>query len=349
MLKNITKILKSGTAALITSASNRRYLSGFEASDGIIALTESDAVFFADSRYIEAAEKEIGNMRVRLFKGINSVKEYLEERKIEKVLIEAEYLSVADLKTYRKALGKKVSGSGTLSKVLRQSRMIKSQAEIDNIIAAQKITDAAFSHILPFIKSGVSEKEIALELEFFMRKMGSEGIAFDTIVVSGKNSSLPHGVPTDKRIENGDFVTMDFGAVKNGYCSDMTRTVAVGDITAEQKAVYNTVLSAQKSAIEKIKAGEICSNIDKIARDIIDADYKGAFSHALGHSVGLDIHEYPNFSPKCNEKLKENMVLTVEPGIYLQGKFGVRIEDMVVIKRDGVLNLTQSPKELIIL
>ncbi len=350
MLNSITKILKQGTAALITSSSNRRYLSGFHASDGIVVLTDSRAVFFADSRYFEAAQNTVKNMEVLLFTRLDDVKEYLQNLKIQKILIETDQLSISQLKSYRKAMGIQISSSTALSNALRKSRMLKSESEIDSIIAAQRITDAAFSHILSFLKVGVREKEIALELEFFMRKMGSEGVAFSTIAVSGKNSSLPHGVPTDKKVCSGDFITMDFGAVINGYCSDMTRTVAVGKVSNEQKRVYETVLKAQKTAIDQIKAGKICSDIDKAAREIIDgAGYEGTFGHALGHSVGLDIHEHPNFSPKCNEKLKENMVLTVEPGIYLPNKFGVRIEDMVVVKKHGVLNLTKSPKELIII
>ena len=349
MFKDIIKILNENTAAIITSFANRKYLSGFTSSEGLIVVTKGKAVLFTDSRYFEAAEKQVKDLEVRLFTGLIGVKEYLDSQNISKILIEADEVSVTNLKAYRKAFGIVVSGSGELSKVLRSCRMVKNQNEIDNIIAAQKITDAAFSHILNFIKAGLSEKEIALELEFFMRKMGSEGVAFDTIVVSGKNSSLPHGVPSDKKIHSGDFVTMDFGAVVNGYRSDMTRTVAVGAVSNEQKAVYETVLKAQKAALNEIKSGKTCSDIDKTARDIIDVNYKGAFGHALGHSVGLDIHEHPNFSPKCNERLKENMVLSVEPGIYLPEKFGVRIEDLVIVKKEGIVNITKSPKELIIL
>ncbi len=350
MLNKIRKTLKSGDAAFITSESSRRYLSGFAASDGFIVITENDAVFFADGRYIEAAENEIKDMGVRLFSGLSSIKDYLESSKIKRLFIETDDLSVSALKSYRKAFQIKISTSKTLSDNLLRLRMIKTEAEIENIKAAQKITDAAFSHILNYIKVGMTEKDVALELEFFMRRMGSEGVSFDTIAVSGKNSSLPHGVPSEKKIQSGDFLTMDFGAVINGYRSDMTRTVAVGNISDEQRAVYETVLKAQKTALSKIKAGKICSDIDKFARDIIDnAGYKGAFCHSLGHSVGLDIHEHPNFSPKCNVRIEKNMVLTVEPGIYLRDKFGVRIEDLVVVTENGVINLTKSSKELIII
>lgn len=349
MFDYIVKNLKEGSAALITAPASRRYLSGFPASDGFIVITPAKAVFFADSRYIEAAEKQIKNMGVMLFCGLSSIKEYLEKQNVSLLFVETADITLEQLKTFRKALGVKISRSVVVSEVLKNSRMIKSETEIESIKAAQKITDAAFSHILNFIKIGVTEREIALELEFFMRKMGSEGVAFDTIAVSGENGSLPHGVPSERKIKSGDLITMDFGAIKNGYRSDMTRTVAVGDITREQKAAYETVLLAQKAALGEIRAGKKCAEIDKIARDIINENYEGTFSHALGHSVGLDIHEEPNFSPKSNAILKENMVLTVEPGIYLPNKFGIRIEDMVVVKENGIENLTKSPKELIII
>ncbi len=346
----VQNFLGEASAAIITAPSSRRYLSGFDASSGFMVITNERAVLFVDSRYIEAAKKAVHHIEVELFSGLLCIKEFLNRNKITAAYIETEYLSVNEFKNLKNALGIKISNNSALSKILRLSRMIKTYNEIDSIIAAQKITDAAFTHILGYIKAGVSEKDIMLELEFFMRKMGSEGVAFDTIAVAGKNSSLPHGVPTDYKIQNGDLLTMDFGAVVNGYCSDMTRTVAIGNINESKRKVYDTVLKAQRAAIDYIKIGKKCSEIDKIARDIIDnAGYKGCFGHALGHSVGLDIHEFPNFSPRCEEILAENMVITVEPGIYLENEFGVRIEDMIVVKRDGALSLTNSPKELIIL
>lgn len=183
-----------------------------------------------------------------------------------------------------------------------------------------------------------------------MRGLGATGVSFDFIVVSGKNSSLPHGVPTDKKIEKGDFVTMDFGGIVGGYCSDMTRTVAIGNISDEQRLVYDTTLKAQLAALDAIRAGAVCGDIDKIARDIIyDAGYKGCFGHALGHSVGIDVHEAPNLSPNNQAVLQVGNVVTVEPGIYLENKFGVRIEDMVYVTEDGCINLTKSDKSLIVL
>lgn len=349
-LIEIQKFLKDDTAALITSPASRRYLCGFSSSDGIILITKNDAALFADSRYIEAARKSVLNMSVKLYDGSKTVRDYLNEHSVNRLLPEAENLTLAEFKALKRQYGIKPSTSGKISEILKSSRIVKQPFELESIIKAQKITDAAFTHILKYIKIGATERDIALELEFFMRKSGSEGVAFDTIAVSGKNTSLPHGVPTDKKIEYGDFVTMDFGAVVNGYCSDMTRTVAVGAVSEHMRLVYQTVLSAQTAAIAQIKAGEKCCIIDKTARDIIsNAGYGACFGHALGHSLGIDIHEYPTFSPKCGELLKENTVITVEPGIYIENTFGVRIEDTVIVKQNGVNDIAKSTKELIVL
>ncbi|MEG0470638.1 MAG: M24 family metallopeptidase, partial [Longicatena sp.] len=212
------------------------------------------------------------------------------------------------------------------------------------------ITDKAFLHICDFIKVGQTEFDIAIELEYTMKKLGATGLAFDSIIVSGVNSSLPHGVPSDKKIEQGDFITMDFGASYNGYCSDMTRTVAIGKISDEQQKVYDTVLKAQLMAIDAIKAGVTYSDIDNVARSYIYSQgYEGCFGHGLGHSLGLYIHEDPRFSYACHEVAQENVMMTVEPGVYLSGKFGVRIEDMVLITENGVDIITKSEKKLITL
>lgn len=350
-LEKIKKSLKDNEAALICSPTNRRYLTGFNSSAGNVIITKNKAVLLIDFRYFEAAQQQVNNMDVCLLDNkYKDISAFLAENKINVVFAEIDFLSVADFKILKKELGIKISRSEKIAKILNKSRRIKNDDEIQNIKAAQSIADKTFEHILGKIKTGITEKEIMLELEFFMRKLGSEGVAFDTIAVSGKNTSLPHGVPTDKKIEKGDFITMDFGAVINGYRSDITRTVAVGSVGSEQRKIYNTVLCAQQTALEKISSGKICSDIDKSARDVINnAGFKGCFGHALGHSVGLDIHESPNFSPNCSEVLKENMVITVEPGIYLPNKFGVRIEDMIIVKNGGCENITKSAKELIVL
>ena len=205
-------------------------------------------------------------------------------------------------------------------------------------------------HILDFIKPGMTEKHVTLELDYYMLSHGADGLSFETIAVSGKNSSKPHGVPSDKKIEKGDFVTMDFGAVVEGYHSDMTRTVAVGFVTDEQKNVYETVLKAQAAAQAAASSGVCCADVDKAARDVIEnAGYGEYFNHSTGHGVGVEIHEYPRLSRLCKTALSVGNVVTDEPGIYIPEKFGVRIEDMLLITENGCENLTRAPKELIIL
>lgn len=229
-------------------------------------------------------------------------------------------------------------------------RMVKDDAELARLAKAEAIGDAAFSYILDRIKPGITEAEIALELEFYMKRQGASRLSFDTIAASGPNSSMPHAQVTNRRVEKGDFVTMDFGCVYQGYCSDMTRTVAVGTPTEEMKKVYQIVLDANLRAMDSIREGVRCSEIDAVARDYIrDCGYGAYFGHGLGHGVGLDIHEEPRFSPKCDVITRENMVITDEPGIYLPGRFGVRIEDLVVVKKDGFETLSRSDKKLIIL
>lgn len=236
------------------------------------------------------------------------------------------------------------------SDIIDKPRMVKDDNELGLLKRAEQIGDEAFDHILTILKPGITECEISLELEFFMKKQGASKLSFDTIVASGPNSSMPHAQVTDRVVQNGDFVTMDFGCVYKGYCSDMTRTVAVGTPTDEMKKVYQIVLDANLRAMDGIKAGVKCSDIDALARGYIsDKGYGDYFGHGLGHSVGLQIHEEPRFSPKCDVITEENMVITDEPGIYLPGKFGVRIEDLVVVRKDGYERLSKSPKELIII
>lgn len=317
----------------------------------MIALTVDKAVLFVDFRYFEKAKKTVQNMEVVLASNFfANIKELLETENIKKVLLETDFVNLDSFERMKNVFeGIEVSTDNSLSQTINSLRQIKSAEEIECIKKSQEITDNAFTHILNFIKEGFTEREIALELEFFMRKTGGEGVAFDTIAVSGKNSSLPHGVPTDKPLEAGDFLTMDFGAVYNGYCSDMTRTVAIGYVTDEQQKVYDTVLNAQLSALKEIAPNKVCKEIDKIARDIINKEFEGCFGHGLGHSVGLEIHENPALNTRDETLLKAGIIMTVEPGIYLPDKFGVRIEDMVLITDTSHENLTKSPKELIII
>ena len=356
MIKNrilkLQEVLKDGEAFWVSSGSNRFYLTGFNSSAGSVFITPKKAVFFIDFRYFEKAKEVVSSCEVVLYdKGDKGIYELCKEQKIKTVHIEASHTPLTQHKYWSDLFeGITISTDNVLDLNLNKMRAIKSKSELGFIKQAQLLTEQTLDYILPRIEVGKTEREIMLDMEFFMRRLGAEGVSFDFIVVSGKNSSLPHGVPTDKKIERGDFVTMDFGAIVNGYCSDMTRTVAVGSVSDEQRLVYDTTLKAQLAAIKAIKAGAVCGDIDKIARDIIyDAGYKGCFGHSLGHSVGIDVHEAPNLSPNNSAVLETGNVVTVEPGIYLENKFGVRIEDMVCVTESGCINLTSSDKKLIIL
>lgn len=351
-IKELRKVLEDNTAFVVTSDENRFYLSGFHSSAGCVVITKNTATLLIDFRYYQKASAEVSHLNVKLCtKLYDDIKEILKAENIKNVQIESASVTLERFAQIKKALTDfNISEEPILSEKLCKLRQIKTPQEIELIKKAQKITDNAFSYILNHIKTGKTEREIALELEFFMRKQGSEGVAFETIAVSGKNSSLPHGVPTDKPLCDGDFLTLDFGAVFGGYRSDMTRTVALGFVTDKQRQIYDIVLKAQSETLSAIKPSKPCCEIDKVARDIIsDSGYGEYFGHGLGHSVGIEIHE----SPACNTRdatpLKKGMIMTVEPGIYLPNKFGVRIEDMVVVTEDGIENLTKSPKGLIIL
>lgn len=341
-------------SALIITPENRRYFTEFNSSDGFLLITRKDSIFYTDSRYIEAAEKTIKCCQVCEGKDVfKQIKDYLNERNLKSIALEASGITVAQysrLKANDNLNNFDLICDNALDTAISTFRQVKNRAETDKIIKAQKIAEKAFLHILDFIKVGRTEKEIQLELDFFMLKNGAEALSFDTIVVSGVNSSMPHGVPGDKKIENGDFITMDFGAVVDGYHSDMTRTVAVGFVTDEQHSVYNTVLEAQKATLDCLKSGVSCFDADKRARDIItNAGYGENFGHGTGHGVGIEIHEMPNLSPKSSMILQTGNIVTVEPGIYLPEKFGVRIEDMAYITDSGCENLTNAEKSLIIL
>ena len=352
-IKRIAKILKNDTTAiLISSPENRRYFTGFPSSDGYLIVTKNNAVFFTDSRYTEAASKSISVCKTATLTRVsNEIKNYLQECKIQKLYVERERLTIGEYEALKGALSPvKLAPSKALEKKISALREIKNKEEIKCIKKAQKIAEGAFDHILTFIKPGVTEKQVALQLNFYMLSHGAEALSFETIAVTGAKTSMPHGVPDDTVVKKGDFVTMDFGAVYKGYHSDMTRTVAVGNISQEQRKIYEIVLSAQLAALALLKEGVPCKQADAAARDIIaNAGYGECFGHGTGHGVGIEIHEEPNLSPRSEAVLKEGHIVTVEPGIYLPGKFGVRIEDMALITEVGCENLTHSPKELIIL
>ncbi|MBQ9945081.1 MAG: aminopeptidase P family protein [Clostridia bacterium] len=339
-------------AAVIFSEENRRYFTQFPSSDGVLLAYKDKAVFFTDSRYTEAAAKCIGDEFVidssNLYEKLGKI---FSENGVKKVAVEYDKLTLQGFEELKSKLpGIEFETSSLLSDAIERIRIVKEDSEVEKIKAAQKIAEDAFSHILTFIKPGVTEKEISLELDFYMLSHGAEAVSFETIAVAGKNSSMPHGVPGEYKVQNGDFITMDFGATVDGYHSDMTRTVCLGEPTEKMREVYKTVLDAQNAGLSVLKDGISGVDADKAARDIIEnAGYGKNFGHGLGHGVGVEIHEAPRLSPKAPHTLKTGHVVTVEPGIYLPGEFGVRIEDMAIITDDGCINLTSCPKELIIL
>lgn len=355
-MNNLEKLMQNlpeeFDAALITSAINRRYYTGFASSAGTVVVMRDKSYFIIDSRYYEAASATVKNAEVVLQdKLYPQIAELLEKHNAKTVGIEADTVSLTGFAAMKKALPDvTLSADPAVSQQIEQQRQIKSEQELEYIQKAQDNTDKTFAHILNFIKAGKSETEIMLEMEFFSRKHGSEEPAFSFIVAGGKNSSMPHAVPTEYVLQSGDFLTMDFGSTVNGYRSDMTRTIAVGEVSDKQREVYNLVLTAQLESLKAIGPGKVCSDIDKVARDIIDStQYKGLFGHTLGHSLGLEVHETPRFSTACQDITKPGHVMSVEPGVYLPGEFGVRIEDIVAITEDGYHNFTASPKELLVL
>lgn len=349
--EKLMQVLPEGIdAAIITDDINRRYFTGMKSSAGTVLVFRDKAYLIIDFRYIEKATKTVKDAEVilqgRLYDQIN---ELLEKHGAKTLAIESATMTVASLNLLKARItAAEVVASDELSNAITQLRIVKTQDEIDKIIKAQRIAEAAFEDVLNFIRPGVTEREIGLRLDYYMLSHGAEALSFDTIALTGANTSLPHGVPGETVVENGMFVLMDYGAMYEGYHSDMTRTVCVGKPTEKMELVYNTVLKAQLDALDAIKAGVIGKDIDKIARDVItNAGYGDKFGHSLGHGVGVEIHEAPNAAPSSEHIFKENMIVTVEPGIYLPDEFGVRIEDFVVIKENGCENMTLAKKSLI--
>lgn len=354
-MSNLDKVLSllddSLGGILLCGASNRFYCTEGDVSEGLALVTKSACIYYTDSRYIEAAEKCIHGFTVKMVDRKNTYTKRLAEdlaaAGVKKLGYEEEMLTVAELTAYEAALRVQLV---PVQKRLDSLRWQKEEWELERMRKAQAITDMAFSQVLERITVGMTEKQLQAELIYCLYKNGADGLSFDPIVVSGPNTSLPHGVATDRKIQNGDFVTIDFGVVLDGYCSDMTRTVAIGYATEEMKKVYDTVLQAQLAGLAATKAGVIGREVDTAARNVIEAAGYGAyFGHGYGHGIGLQVHESPNCSPSSDTIMRENMVCSAEPGIYLPGRFGVRIEDVVVFKADGCENITSSPKNLIIL
>jgi Xaa-Pro aminopeptidase len=338
----------SADGFLISKPENWRYVSGFTGDSGVLLITATDGFLFTDSRYTEQARNEApGFTVVKTVLEEDVLKNTVNDLGIKRLAFEKHYITYAGWETLRdKFEEQELVG---VSNWVEDLRMIKRKEEVGYISKAQQIAEKGFELLMPSIKVGVSEIELALELEFSMRRMGSEGVAFPFIVVSGSRSSLPHGQPTSKKLEPGDFVTFDFGARFNGYCSDMTRTVVVGPIDDKHKEIYDTVLNAQLAALDVIGPGIVAKEVDLAGRKVIEeAGYGEYFGHGIGHGVGLNVHERPSVGRTSEDVLEPGAVITVEPGIYIEGFGGVRIEDMVLVTEDGKRNLTACEKELIV-
>jgi len=334
---------------LITSPFNRRYISNFTGSAGVVLISADKAQFITDFRYIEQATKQCEGFEIIKFSGSipEEAARLAKKLGIQKLGFEEDHLTYSSFKVYEKEIeAKLVPTSGIIEKL----RLIKTDAEINILKVAADIADAAFKHILDFIRPGKTELEVSNELEFFMRRAGATSSSFDTIVASGHRSALPHGVASNKVIETGDFVTLDYGAYYNGYVSDITRTVAVGEPNAKLKEIYDIVHEAQLKGMEGIKPGISGKEADALTRDYIsEKGYGEYFGHSTGHGIGLEVHEGPGLSMKSDIILEPGMVVTCEPGIYIPGLGGVRIEDDTLITKDHNVALTHSTKELIIL
>ncbi|MFJ7666099.1 M24 family metallopeptidase [Lysinibacillus sp. NPDC097195] len=334
---------------LITNDYNRRYMTGFTGTAGVAIVSQNDAVFITDFRYTEQAAAQITDFTIVQHEAtlLEEIATQVQAMGIKSLGFEKDTVSFGTYELYNRVIkADLVPVSGLIEKI----RLIKTEQEINIIKVACEIADHAFTHILDFIKPGKTELEVSNELEFFMRQQGATQSSFDTIVASGLRSALPHGVATNKVIEKGDFVTLDYGALYNGYISDITRTVAVGEPSEKLVDMYNTVLASQLLALEKVGPGLTGIQADAIARDYLtEKGYGEAFGHSLGHGIGLEVHEGPGLSKRSETLLEPGMAVTIEPGVYVPGVGGVRIEDDILITESGNELLTHSTKELIIL
>ncbi len=343
--------LQPDEGILIHKPSNMFYLSGYT-GEGLIAAGDGFRAIVTDFRYTEQAEKQAPGFSVHMIEtGVSHAKlagGLFAGRAITTVYFEDDKVTVKELRGIEDAM------PGIAFKPLdgapEKLREIKDESEIARIEEACDISCRALEAVLPRVREGMTEKELRLMLDYEMLALGADGLAFDTIVASGENGSLPHAIPGARAIRRGDMITLDFGAKKGGYCADMTRTIALGEPSAEMRKIYDTVHRAQRECESALAPGKSCFDIDRLARDIIDgAGYKGRFGHGLGHAVGIDIHESPRLSPTCRDALAPGHVITVEPGVYIPGLGGVRIENTCVVTEDGARTLVHAQKELLIL
>ena len=352
-MKNLEKYLTildgEVDGLLLTSRYSRHYGAEFDIAEGVAIVSKKGCRYFTDSRYIESAQNGLKGFEVLCVDKIGYIKrinDAIADFGITTLGYEENYLLASELMSYENNLNAKLV---CYNSTINGFRSTKEDWELELMRKAQTITDKAFAEVLSRLKAGMTELELQAELIYCLYKNGATGLAFDPIVVSGPNTSLPHGVAGERVIREGDFVTMDFGASYQGYCSDMTRTVAVGFATEEMQKIYNTVLEAQLAGLAISKAGVPGKQIDGAARKVIsDAGYGEYFGHGYGHSLGLEVHENPSPNSRNENPMPVGAVASAEPGIYLPGKFGVRIEDVVIFREDGCENITKSPKNLII-
>ncbi|SFL09224.1 M24 family metallopeptidase [Halanaerobium salsuginis] len=351
-IEKLTKIIKEKEieAFLVTRRENVRYLTNFTGTAGKVLITDQECIFITDFRYLDQAAEQTDGCVIEEISGefMSGFKKLLDKKSIKELAFESEDLSYQLYRAFENKLN--LDKLIPTSNLVENLRLIKDETELAKIKEAVRIADLGFDFLLEFIQPGITEKEISRELEFFMKREGGEANAFDFIVASGKRGALPHGVASDKKVAKGDLITIDFGTVYQGYHSDITRTLAVGEPEPKLKDIYNLVLTVQKKVIDEIKPGMSCLKADKIARDFITAEgYGKNFGHGLGHGIGLEIHEGPRLSYTADKTLQPGMVVTDEPGIYISNLGGVRIEDDLLITKDGCEVLNKAPKELIIL
>ena len=337
-------------AMLLTSDPNCFWATYFH-GEGVAFVTENESFYFTDSRYIEAAERQIEGATIvmtdRAHPFTQLINDAIAKTGVVKVGFEDGTMSVAAFRTYQEALHCELLPA---SAMITELRAVKDAEEIRRLTDAQRISEKALHDLLQEIHEGQTEQEIGARLQYLMLRYGAERMSFDPIIASGPNGSMPHAVPSERKVRKGDFITMDFGCVYEGYCSDMTRTIAIGQVSDEQKAVYDIVLQAQLAGIAAAKAGVTGAAIDGAARKYIaDAGYGQYFGHGFGHSVGVEIHEAPNANPSNDKPMPAGVVVSAEPGIYIPGRFGVRIEDVIVLQEGGCLDLALADKSLIVL
>lgn len=345
--KALELVKKTGAdAVLVSDLANIRYLSGYTNDTGYLLITEKNRYLLTDFRFITQARAEAKNYEVIETRSYAKVlAELIAKEELSVLAFEEENLSYSVYRTFSEAFGCRML---PIANILATLRRVKTAEELVLMKEAEHIGDRALKMLLPELKPGITEGSVAAKLEYYMRSLGAEAVSFPSIVASGLNSAIPHAMPGEKKLETGDFITMDFGCKYHGYCSDMTRTVVLGKANEKQKEIYNIVLEAQLTCLELMKPGSICKDVHNRAVEVISKyGYGQYFGHGLGHSVGLEIHENPACNARCEAVLEPGIVMTDEPGIYIEGFGGVRIEDMLVITENGYENFAESPKELI--